>query len=106
MGVLIITRIIFYLIRGYILNIREIISLYSSKIVIIFIFDYISLFFLRVVSLISGRVMIYSTSYMSSETFFSRFIIIVILFVISMYLLILSPNIVRLLLGWDGLGVT
>jgi len=52
-----------------------------------------------VVSLISGRVMIYSTSYMSSETFFSRFIIIVILFVISMYLLILSPNIVRLLLG-------
>ena len=110
--ILIIRSIIFYLIRGYILNIREIIfeweiiSLYSSKIVIIFIFDYISLFFLRVVSLISGRVMIYSTSYMSSETFFSRFIIIVILFVISMYLLILSPNIVRLLLGWDGLGVT
>ena len=110
--VLIITRIIFYLIRGYILNIREIIfeweimSLYSSKIIIIFIFDYISLFFLRVVSLISGRVIIYSTSYISSEVFFRRFILIVILFVISIYLLILSPNIIRLLLGWDGLGVT
>lgn len=81
-------------------------SLYSSKIIIIFIFDYISLFFLRVVSLISGRVIIYSTSYISSEVFFRRFILIVILFVISIYLLILSPNIIRLLLGWDGLGVT
>merc|ERR1712168_954238 len=106
MGVLIITRIIFYLIRGYILNIREIMSLYSSKIIIIFIFDYISLFFLRVVSLISGRVIIYRTSYISSEVFFRRFILIVILFVISIYLLILSPNIISLLLGWDGLGVT
>merc|ERR1712168_750425 len=106
MGVLIITRIIFYLIRGYILNIREIISLFRTKIIIIFIFDYISLFFLRVVSLISGRVIIYSTSYISSEMFFRRFIIIVLLFVISIYLLILSPNIISLLLGWDGLGVT
>jgi len=38
--------------------------------------------------------------------FFRRFIIIVLLFVISIYLLILSPNIISLLLGWDGLGVT
>ena len=110
--VLIINRIIFYLIRGYILNIREIMfeweimSPHSSKIIIIFNFDYMSLFFLRVVSLISGRVIIYSTSYMSSEVFFRRFILIVILFVISIYLLILSPNIIRLLLSWDGLGVT
>ena len=57
-------------------------------------------------SLISGRVIIYRTSYISSEIFFSRFIIIVILFVLSIYLLILSPNIISLLLGWDGLGVT
>ena len=84
----------------------EVISLFSNKIIIIFIFDYISLFFLRVVSLISGRVIIYRTSYISSEVFFRRFIIIVLLFVISIYLLILSPNIISLLLGWDGLGVT
>ena len=64
-----------------------------------------SLFFLSVVRLISGRVIIYSTSYISSETFFRRFIIIVLLFIVSIYLLILSPNIISLLLGWDGLGV-
>ena len=84
----------------------ELISIYRNKIIIIFIFDYISLFFLSVVSLISGRVIIYRTSYISSEVFFRRFIIIVIFFVLSIYLLILSPNIISLLLGWDGLGVT
>jgi len=105
-------RFTFYIIRGYNLNFSEfifeweIISIYRNKIILIFIFDYMSLFFLRVVRLISGRVIIYRTSYISSEIFFSRFIIIVLLFVASIYLLILRPNIIRLLLGWDGLGVT
>ena len=109
---LIFFSIISYIIRGSLLNIKEIIfeweiiSLFRNKIIIIFIFDYISFFFLRVVSLISGRVIIYSTSYISSEIFFRRFIIIVLLFIISIYLLILSPNIISLLLGWDRLGVT
>ena len=31
---------------------------------------------------------------------------LVFFFVISIYLLILSPNLISLLLGWDGLGVT
>ena len=109
---LIFFSIISYIIRGSLLNIKEIIfeweiiSLFRNKIIIIFIFDYISFFFLRVVNLISGRVIIYSTSYISSEIFFRRFIIIVLLFIISIYLLILSPNIISLLLGWDRLGVT
>ena len=48
---LICIRIIFYLISGFILNIKEIIfeweiiSFFRNKIIIIFIFDYISLFF-------------------------------------------------------------
>jgi len=109
---LIFFSIISYIIRGFLLNIKEIIfeweiiSLFRNKIIIIFIFDYMSFFFLRVVNLISGRVIIYSTSYISSEIFFRRFIIIVLLFIISIYLLILSPNIISLLLGWDRLGVT
>merc|ERR1712141_59290 len=96
-------RFTFYIIRGYNLNFSEfifeweIISIYRNKIILIFIFDYMSLFFLRVVRLISGRVIIYRTSYISSEIFFSRFIIIVLLFVASIYLLILRPNIIRLL---------
>jgi len=64
------------------------------------------LYFIRLVRLVSGRVMIFRTNYMISEKFFSRFIILVFFFILSIYLLILRPNLIRLLLGWDGLGVT
>jgi len=43
---------------------------------------------------------------MRQEKFFARFIFLVFMFIISIFLLILSPNLIRLLLGWDGLGVT
>lgn len=50
-------------------------------------------------------VLFYRTSYMQGDKFIYRFIILVYLFVISMLLIILSPNIIRILLGWDGLGL-
>ena len=58
------------------------------------------------VRLISGCVLIFSVSYIKDEIYFSRFILLIFIFVISIFLLILSPNLIRLLLGWDGLGVT
>lgn len=72
----------------------------------IFIVDFISIYFIRLVRLVSIRVIIFSTSYMINEKFYSRFIILVFFFILSMFLLILSPNFISLLLGWDGLGVT
>lgn len=65
-----------------------------------------STFFLSVVSIISARVFFYSTSYISGEVFFSRFILLVIRFVARITVLIFSPNFIRIQLGWDGLGVT
>jgi len=97
---------IIYLNKIEILIEWEVIILNSSIIHIIIIFDIISLYFLRLVRLISGSVIIFRTSYMIREKFFSRFIILVFFFVISIYLLIIRPNFIRLLLGWDGLGVT
>jgi len=44
-------------------------------------------------------------SYMSNEKYNRRFILLVVLFVFSIFLLITRPNIIRVLLGWDGLGV-
>lgn len=69
------------------------------------IFDYISCLFLATVFCISSNVVWYSQSYISEDKDANRFILLVFGFVISMALLIVSPNIVRILLGWDGLGL-
>lgn len=43
--------------------------------------------------------------YIIEDKFLNRFIILVLIFVVSIFLLIISPNLVRILLGWDGLGL-
>nr|YP_010503038.1 NADH dehydrogenase subunit 5 [Oeneis buddha]UXD78906.1 NADH dehydrogenase subunit 5 [Oeneis buddha] len=83
----------------------EIISFNSMNIVMSILLDPMSLIFMMFVSLISSSVVLYSKSYMSSELNLSRFIILVLLFVFSMILLIISPNIISIILGWDGLGL-
>nr|AII02516.1 NADH dehydrogenase subunit 5 [Acronicta psi] len=83
----------------------EIISFNSISLVMSVLFDWMSLLFMMFVFLISSVVIYYSKSYMSSELNLNRFIILVLLFVFSMMLLIISPNIVSILLGWDGLGL-
>nr|YP_009294823.1 NADH dehydrogenase subunit 5 [Parapoynx crisonalis]AMT85320.1 NADH dehydrogenase subunit 5 [Parapoynx crisonalis] len=83
----------------------EIISFSSMNIVMSILFDWMSLLFMMFVMLISSVVVFYSKSYMSSELNLNRFIILVLLFVFSMILLIISPNIISILLGWDGLGL-
>nr|DAZ91211.1 TPA_asm: ND5 [Marinogammarus marinus] len=70
------------------------------------LFDWMSVFFLSVVCMISGCVMKYSECYMEGEKNYSRFIFILFTFVVSMWLLIISPNLISLLLGWDGLGLS
>ena len=84
----------------------EVIKISSSVIYLTFVVDSIALYFIRLVRLVSGRVIIFRSSYMRQEKFFARFIFLVFIFIISIFLLILSPNLIRLLLGWDGLGVT
>ena len=81
-------------------------SINSRKIILLIVLDYISLFFFSLVALISGRVLWFRRRYISSDKFYSRFILLVISFVLRMWLLIFSPNLIRILLGWDGLGVT
>nr|YP_010564338.1 NADH dehydrogenase subunit 5 [Mythimna turca]UYX62361.1 NADH dehydrogenase subunit 5 [Mythimna turca] len=83
----------------------EIISFSSMSIIMSILLDWMSLLFMMFVFLISSVVIYYSKSYMSSELNLMRFIILVLLFVFSMMLLIISPNIISILLGWDGLGL-
>nr|AXI98682.1 NADH dehydrogenase subunit 5 [Pseudoniphargus pityusensis] len=82
----------------------EIMTYSGMSMVVSLIFDWMSLSFLGVVSFISGCIMKYSYYYMEGEKNFLRFVVILLLFVGSMMFLIVSPNLVSLLLGWDGLG--
>nr|YP_010241736.1 NADH dehydrogenase subunit 5 [Struthiolaria papulosa]QTI82424.1 NADH dehydrogenase subunit 5 [Struthiolaria papulosa] len=83
----------------------EIMQISSSSMTFIFILDPISLSFSNTVCLISGCVMMFSSSYMSHDPFLKRFTWLVMLFVMSMNLLVFIPSLPALLLGWDGLGI-
>nr|UDD74622.1 NADH dehydrogenase subunit 5 [Monodiamesa sp. 2 CZ-2021a] len=83
----------------------ELISLQSSSIVMTFLFDWMSLMFMSFVLFISSLVIFYSKEYMSHDMNINRFIMLVLLFVFSMMMLIISPNLISILLGWDGLGL-
>jgi NADH-ubiquinone oxidoreductase chain 5 len=83
----------------------EILTINRRRIIITFLFDWMSLIFMGLVLFISSIVIFYRTYYIRGDRFFYRFIILVYLFVLSIVFLILSPNIIRILLGWDGLGL-
>nr|BBB55921.1 NADH dehydrogenase subunit 5 [Oncomelania hupensis quadrasi] len=83
----------------------DIVNLSSCSISFSLILDMISLSFSNVVCLISGCVMLFSSSYMSHDPFLKRFVWLVMLFVLSMNLLVFIPSLPALLLGWDGLGI-
>ena len=51
------------------------------------------------VLLIAGLVIFYRKEYIASDNYINRFIILVLIFVISIILLIISPNLIRILLG-------
>nr|VFU78795.1 NADH dehydrogenase subunit 5 [Proasellus assaforensis] len=77
----------------------------SVEIMLTFYVDGSGLMFLSFVLTISSAVLLFSGSYMSEDFNMSRFIVLVLLFVLSMGFLITSLNMISLLLGWDGLGV-
>nr|YP_010166628.1 NADH dehydrogenase subunit 5 [Hydroporus signatus]QRV62719.1 NADH dehydrogenase subunit 5 [Hydroporus signatus] len=83
----------------------ELLSLNSSSVVMSLLFDWMSLLFMSFVLFISSMVIFYSKEYMSGDLNINRFIMLVLMFVLSMMFLIISPNLVSILLGWDGLGL-
>uniref|UniRef100_A0A6M9ZX52 NADH-ubiquinone oxidoreductase chain 5 n=1 Tax=Mileewa margheritae TaxID=700721 RepID=A0A6M9ZX52_9HEMI len=72
----------------------------------VLIFDWLCLMFISLVMMISSLVILYSYNYMGMGSYTSlRFLFLVILFVFSMILMIISPNLLSIILGWDGLGL-
>nr|YP_010598415.1 NADH dehydrogenase subunit 5 [Deroplatys truncata]UIX55359.1 NADH dehydrogenase subunit 5 [Deroplatys truncata] len=83
----------------------EIVSLSTSSVVMTMLLDWMSLMFMSFVLLISSLVILYSEDYMTGDSSLNRFIFLVLMFVLSMMFLIISPNLISILLGWDGLGL-
>nr|YP_010713301.1 NADH dehydrogenase subunit 5 [Mesobuthus eupeus]WDA95753.1 NADH dehydrogenase subunit 5 [Mesobuthus eupeus] len=80
-------------------------NLSSTNLEFLLIFDWISLTFTSTVLFISSMVLLFSDEYMIEEKNKNRFILLLLFFVLSMLLFISSPNLMSLLLGWDGLGL-
>lgn len=70
-----------------------------------FYIDWMSLVFFRLISLISRAIFLYRGRYMGRGPKVRIFIILVSLFVVSIFFFVFSLNLVRIMLGWDGLGV-
>nr|YP_010022726.1 NADH dehydrogenase subunit 5 [Polleniopsis mongolica]QOP39574.1 NADH dehydrogenase subunit 5 [Polleniopsis mongolica] len=83
----------------------EVISMNSMNIVMTLLLDWMSMIFMSFVMMISSLVIYYSKEYMESDYKINRFIMLILMFVISMMMLIISPNLISILLGWDGLGL-
>nr|QOL00992.1 NADH dehydrogenase subunit 5 [Leuconemacris breviptera] len=97
---------VYYLIFDYSVFVEwELFSLNGCMVVMTFIFDWMSLIFMSFVMYISSLVIYYSEDYMFGELNMNRFVMIVLMFILSMGLLIISPNLISILLGWDGLGL-
>jgi len=83
----------------------NIITLNGSSVIMTFLFDWMSLLFMGFVFMISSLVILYRDDYMFGDLNIVRFILLVLIFVVSIMFLIISPNIISILLGWDGLGL-
>lgn len=77
----------------------------SLNIEIMILLDWVMCLFIRVVILISSIIILYRIVYISDDKNINRFIILLILFIFSIVLIIMRPNLVRILFGWDGLGL-
>nr|ALQ78696.1 NADH dehydrogenase subunit 5 [Potomida littoralis] len=72
---------------------------------VLLLLDFLGALFSFVVCLISACVFVFSVSYMEGDKFSSLFYSLVAAFVVAMSILILVPNLVFVLLGWDLLGI-
>lgn len=61
--------------------------------------------FIFTVLLISSIIIFYRSEYISHDNFKNRFFYLVFFFILSILLIILSPNLISILIGWDGLGL-
>uniref|UniRef100_A0AAU6PC45 NADH-ubiquinone oxidoreductase chain 5 n=1 Tax=Ledropsis sp. TaxID=3133679 RepID=A0AAU6PC45_9HEMI len=84
----------------------EIMKINSSEMCFTLLMDWMSMTFMSTVLMISSMIMMYSNMYMEkNKNELNRFMKLTNLFIFSMILMIISPNMISIMLGWDGLGL-
>jgi len=58
--------------------------------------------FIGFVFIISFLVILYSNDYIFGDLNIVRFVLLVLMFVVSVAFFIINPNVISILLGWDG----
>jgi len=84
----------------------ELINLNSFIFTVTFLADVYSCLFVAGVRFISANIFLYSLDYIRKDVSKMRFHLLLLSFVISIFTLVFRVNLVTLILGWDGLGVT
>nr|ALR69321.1 NADH dehydrogenase subunit 5 [Bemisia tabaci] len=79
-------------------------SVKSSDMNMFFLLDEKSSVFMITVAMVTASILIYSKFYIEKKKM--MFTKILIMFMTSMMMLIMSPNMVSLVMGWEGLGMT
>lgn len=98
---------VYFLEREKIIYLSWKISLISSSTPgVSVIVDLKSSIFAASVFLIRACITYYSLSYMEGEIYLYRFILILLLFVLSILVFIFRSNLIGILIGWDGLGIS
>ena len=70
------------------------------------LFDTYGIALIITVIFIASNVIFFTATYIQGDNFIPRFTGLVVSFVFAICLLVIFPNIITLLIGWDGLGLT
>nr|AYQ22940.1 NADH dehydrogenase subunit 5 [Orthione mesoamericana] len=81
-------------------------NLGGSSLSVSLFFDWVSLLFSGYVLLITSSILVYSVGYMQGERRSGVFLMLLLLFVASMLCVVFSLNLISIMLGWDGLGLS
>lgn len=78
----------------------------SSPINLSILLDQTGLTLILTVLFIAANVLFFTAVYIEDDPFIPRFTALVISFIFSICMLVVLPNLITLLLGWDGLGLS
>lgn len=78
----------------------------SRPISLSILLDQTGLTLIATVLFIAANVLFFTAIYIEDDPFIPRFTALVISFIFSICILVILPNLVTLLLGWDGLGLS